>query len=255
MHSNKVPGYQNGYACNITQAQFPQLWKGLIGGWAPSAGRQGMRLDDISSNRKPGVLVNNTSNTWNSSGGRGGFALAYDGTNDYTNIVSNIYTNQGSVSMWFKPTGLSGGNDHALFFGNDDVTSSPNYFGMSINDDTGVIRLGTEVGGFHGVDSASGLTANGRWTNLIMTSNGATWNLYGDGKKTVLTPFAGVNDGMWFSDITSISHYVIGSFVRGTENIIPFAGLIGDVMLYDRALDLSEIRLLASGASPLDLGQ
>lgn len=54
---NTNPSYGTGFARSKAQAEYPGLWKGLVGAWAPFLGATGITLYDWSGNKSHGTFV------------------------------------------------------------------------------------------------------------------------------------------------------------------------------------------------------
>ena len=78
------------------EAEYPELWRGLVGAWSPCLSpRGGTVLRDLSGRGNHGTLTNMDATTdWVTSGGK--TALDFDGSNDYVSIDHN------SIFAWPK---------------------------------------------------------------------------------------------------------------------------------------------------------
>ena len=86
---------------NASQAVSPTLLHGLVGAWCPSLGPSGYTLLDRSGRGRHGVLTNmDAAGDWVSA--PGGWALDFDGSNDYAVLdsQSNLMSNPLTLSGW-----------------------------------------------------------------------------------------------------------------------------------------------------------
>ena len=85
------PSYHQGYARNASESENPGSWLGLVGAWAPALGPTGSTLRDVSGNNNHGTLTDmDPATDWVISGNPRlpGWALDFDGSNDYIDIPS-----------------------------------------------------------------------------------------------------------------------------------------------------------------------
>lgn len=80
------PSWKQGFARSASESAYPNLWKGLVGAWAPFLGPTGLTLHDVSGRYNHGTLTNGP--TW--VGSPGGGALSFDGSNDYVTITETF---------------------------------------------------------------------------------------------------------------------------------------------------------------------
>ena len=131
--------YKNGMPLRDNEPLYPNLFKGLVGYWSPSAGPTGNRLRDLSGYNNHGTLTNMDAGTdWVVSGGK--YALDFDVTNDYVDIGTRQYLSSGApatVAWWERVTSSGAGyvSRFRLATGTRDLavlrTDIPGYFGIS----------------------------------------------------------------------------------------------------------------------------
>lgn len=97
----------NWYARSADEAEYPELWQGLVGAWSPCLSPPGGTvLRDLSGRQNHGTLTNMDAATdWVTSGGRR--ALDFDGSNDYveaSNSESLKITGELSLFAWVLTT-------------------------------------------------------------------------------------------------------------------------------------------------------
>jgi len=101
----RKPSWKTGFARNASVSAYPRLWKGLIGAWSPNLGPTGLTLFDQSINKNNGTLTNMDAVTdWIVD--ERGYALDFDGTNDYINVGKNSFDlgirRHATFSTWFR---------------------------------------------------------------------------------------------------------------------------------------------------------
>jgi len=146
---------------------------------------------------------------------------------------------QGSIELWFSATTISANS--ALFGSADtDLPFSSIYFYLfvtpagevylSVRDDTNRNEVKT-AGGFN----------DGNPHHLVITSDGASWEIWIDGVSQGLTVNNGANNGNWFADIDGTRESVsVGALVRGAVGGL-FQGTIDEVAVYDYPLTPQQI--------------
>ena len=236
----------------MPRQEFSSLRQGLVGAWCPSLGASGLSLIDRSGRNNHGTLNNMAGQSnWRPSGG--GVALNLDGTNDYVSLNRLQYIegqSRLSVSMWVSfvqsPSvnyglfsyGAAGGFNNDILFG-----YSSNAFFIQVN---------------------NGTDGNNNWSATVTGMNHLLFTF--DGTKTTATDRVALfingqeiaYTGSFSYPATiagSASHVgLIGSYASSISGwYIP--GQFDDIRLYNRALTLAEIRVLASrrgiGLQPL----
>lgn len=201
---------------------YPSLRQGLVGAWCPSLGASGLSLIDRSGRGSHGTLVAPSANSWSASGD--GLSVAFDGTQGATLPFSATFGNSATLSLWVKrinqtsPTIADSG-----FF----VANLPDGGQQSHYPYQGFIycRL-LRTNRVNGLTTLIDLT---QWHNFCVTTDGTNYTIY--------------QAGRILSQTAAESTVKLASPLRVVEL---FRGNIDDVRLYNRALTLSEIRLLAS---------
>lgn len=159
------------------EAEYPELWNGLVGAWSPCLSpRGGTVLRDFSGRGKHGALTNmDPDGDWVASGGR--LALDLDGSNDYVSITGFSLTDEFTISGWLKiASSRATLFSHASADTNSKVHnfgttgSRVPYFQLALSDNTYFFTSG----------SPSALAA-GVWHHLALTRRGATAKLYANG--------------------------------------------------------------------------
>jgi len=85
---------------NASQAVSPTVLHGLVGAWCPSLGPSGYTLLDRSGRGHHGTMTNmDAGSDW--VGTPGGWALDFDGTNDYVELPSISIASELTIACWF----------------------------------------------------------------------------------------------------------------------------------------------------------
>ena len=211
------PSYATGFAQWPGMSEYPQLWTGLAGAWAPFLGGTGNKVFDLSGNGRHGTLVADTH--WVP--GKFGSALSFDGTDDSVAIpIFNLTTNW-TIIVWAK-------NDPAAtddtMFGND--ADGENYFQPF---DGTRARFENSVGA--NVNWTADTDFNGRWRQYTLIGHTTQAELYLDaisqGKQSITPSLEFCNIGTGHNVAT-----------------VDYFGIIANVMLYNRVLLSGEVALL-----------
>ena len=229
------PSYATGFAQWPGQSEYPQLWTGLVGAWAPFLGVTGNKVSDLSGNGNTGTLAADTH--WVP--GKFGPALDFDGTGDYVDcgILPQVEGAIGlTVSVWTSiPTatipaivmlvGKRGDSGDRAFYLHARTTEDV-YFG--VYDTSNVEHLAWYVDGL--------LNKANIWTHLVGTYDGATVRVYVDGVVgTTTAAMTGAVD-------TSTKKMAIGAD-NGDTGGNEWLGQIDNVKIWNRALNPSEVAL------------
>ena len=206
---------------------------GLVGYWNFNEG-SGSTAYDVSINSSNGTLTwMATSSNGGWMNGKQGYALSFDGTDDYVdcggdNSIDSI-TGDLTLEAWVKKT--VGGGDTTVIgnhYGKNDYTSPYNLyiFGSS---NTAMFILG------EGSDWCTGANVAGvaidEWTHLVGTIEGTDVKIYMNGVERGSDTFTGTRQ--------TGSKIILGSTALGTSR--NFTGLIDEVRIYNRALSATEI--------------
>jgi len=224
------------------------LWDGVVGYWAPCLGPSGTRLHDVSRVNNWGTFTNMDAATdWVVNGGQ--YALDFDGSND--NIVTGAarpYSpgTEYAVGAWVYVRSLPSSGGFVSLLCSYDIVSS-NIFGLDfrLRNDAGTQRLGfvmgdgTGSGG--GADVAYTLATNA-WVHLIASRQGGTLTVYANGASAFTVSGSKGITGSTTKALT------IGGFGFYTPTSSDLGrnvnGLMDDVVLWQRGLDLNSIRTL-----------
>jgi hypothetical protein len=214
--------------------EHPSLRHCLIRAWCPSLGASGLTLIDRSGQNAHGTLTNMAGqDNWQASGS--GVALNFDGVNDYV-ACGAILTGAFSYSAWcwLRTFGPSGKTVHSSLTDGDLYLPAFTSTTTRIqSDDAGQIK------------SFAGTISLLKWSHFCATRQADNLvSVFIDGVRSTTAP----------QSVTGT--FTLNSLGRYAGNTtFLWDGLLDDIRIYDRALTLSEIRLLASrrgiGLSPL----
>jgi hypothetical protein len=240
-------GSSAGIARNASESEYPDLWRGLVGLWAPSAGHQGQRLIDFAG----GTHAYSVSNpTW-ISGNK--LSAKLNGSSDYFNLGKAPKLNIGLGDCSFMARiKVASGYARLLQKSVYGPGSGRYWFGLNT---TGRIHifLSASGGDFDvdvGATSAFGAEAHIAITlkrdgNAIAYLNGRR-----DGSASIAAVFAsGINYSNTFNAL--FGAYGDATGAGGAQAGTFMAGSFSDVCMYSRVLSPSEIMQSFKGASPL----
>lgn len=204
---------------------YPELWKGCVGAWSMGLGPVGAMLRDQSGNKRHGTMSGMELSDWVTSEGQ--YALDFDGSEQIvTTYVPSDFGGAKPITMcaWVKPDVLTGSrtvmtSDGAIFF----------RLGDGANSDISIILLGLSNDRYSRGDLTLGI-----WQHVAVSYNGSQFEIFLNGKSLGVSSTSGT-----YTTPTNV--FNIGSRA-GIEN---FDGMMDDVRLYNRALQLSEIKILA----------
>jgi len=130
------PSWKQGFARGPAEARYPGLWKGLVGAWFPSLGPTGLTLRDISGRGNHGTLTSmDPATDWVVT--EKGYALDFDGTNDYVNLGVPKVLTAGVATLscfcWFRTANLAA--DQRTIWASPTVAN--NTFGIWMDTDEG----------------------------------------------------------------------------------------------------------------------
>jgi len=220
--------YLNGFAPRDGQPLYPSLWTGCVGAWNPGLGPSGLTLRDQSRFSRHGTLTNGP--TFAADQGR--YAMNFDGTDDYVAAGTMATNLSGSFmfSAWINPTGTE---LRAAVV--SEVSSYSNYWAFLGPDGTGNFQFALYDG-----------TNNPRATSAYSTG----WQHFAGVRNTSADTVELWVNGKLVSSIadttTSVPVYAALNIGRQITVNRPFAGLIDDARIYNRALSPNEIRTLAT---------
>ncbi len=202
-------------------------------------------VTDYSTNGFNGTLVVGSNPLVN---GYKGKAYIYNAaSNDGVNIGNNTVTPNGNftVSLFINSTATSGIHQ-GLITTNAYATESPLFIGL---DTSGRVVVGQiiDVLQYQFTTSTTVVGNTKQWYSIIGAYNGTHYQVYVNGvlensTAMVRSPFNGcdLETGHWNT---------AGTCNGGTSNGFRFAGIIDELLIYDKKLSEGEIQLLATGGT------
>lgn len=191
--------------------------------------------DDSSGNGHSLVCTTNQCPTLTS--GKYGAAYLFDGINDRVHVPydATFDTAAGfTLAVWFRRT--KPGRELALASKQYGTGAAEDQSWTLYMDSSGAPTFYSGNAGGNDFRQDFDIPPDDVWTHLAITWDGTTKRLYQNGMLKDQGPFA----------ITFDVHDIyIGIQARDTQYYYPFQGSIDEVRLYDHALPLSEIQLLA----------
>lgn len=215
--------------------EHPSLRQGLIRAWCPSLGASGLTLIDRSGQNAHGTLTNMAGqDNWQASGS--GVALNFDGADDYVACGATL-TGAFTYSSWFwlRTFGASGKAIHSN-------TANGAIYLPAIRSTTVIVQ-----GDSSGQRAFTASPSLNQWSHVCVRRQ----------PDNLVSVFInGVELAPTTSPATITAAFTLNSLGRYAGNTgYLWDGYLDDIRIYDRAITLSEIRLLASrrgiGLTPL----
>ena len=237
-----LPGsYANGFAPRDGQPLYPELWRGCVGAWAPCLGPTGLTLRDWSGRSNHGDLTNMTpASDWVTNGGM--YALDFDGTDDWVDFGTGTDLSIGSVrSVFFSITPRSASSGHLLSMW--DLAGGVNQRTFIHEFSAGTIRqYWSPDGSADGTIISSGTLTVGRKYTVASVYRDGVRELWIQGIRVASISQASIYTG---ATTSRLSWFCAAG--RAADTPVAFANGGGnEVLLYNRPLDQSEIRMLSS---------
>jgi hypothetical protein len=211
---------------------------GLIGYWNFNEGT-GATTADTSSSNFNGTLANGPS--WVT--GKFNNALSFDGSNDYVTVPHNTALNFSQISLfsimaWIKTTQTNYGFIIAK------ALNEGTYAGYYLHTYLGKLHstLQTTTSNYRLIRAETTTVNDGNWHHVAWCNDAnspAGHKMYIDG---VLQTTTTLQDNLF----GTVSTTVPLNFGARNAGGVPFAGAIDDVRVYNRALNATEIRIIAS---------
>jgi hypothetical protein len=208
------------------ESEHARLWDGVVGAWCPSLGPTGSRLFDHSRANNWGTLTNMDNATdWVVDGGQ--YALDFDGTNDFISLGAKAgdltETLPFSVSAWAlaRTTGSFRGLLSRDFSGPYPVAIRFSW-GSTLN----VLCDGVELTG-------PTVSAN-VWFHYLVVFAPSLRRIYLNGVQSIESTAS-------YSITANNDELRIGTdYIAASDRV--WDGLIGEITIYNRALNANEVR-------------
>lgn len=226
------PSYQ--HFATHDKSEYPELWEGCVGAWAPCLGPSGDRLNDLSGRANWGTLTSmDPATDWVVDGGR--HTLDFDGSNDFVSIQNRDYGFAGEVSfsLWARPLV----NQRSAFLVQSDGSFATFALVFSFNS-ARTVEFWHDAARSSIIESTTALTI-GELVHLAFVRTPAKREIWING--VLDNSAAGPVTANSFNSNMGIS---IGRF--GTFAGYYLGGRVFDLMAYRRGLSQAEIRTLAT---------
>jgi hypothetical protein len=177
------PSFKQGFARCAAERAYPDLWRGLVGAWAPMLGVTGNRLPDWSGYRRNGSVVNGV---W--AAGPAGVGVYCTGGNYCSTAPASLNVAAGdfTVAILFRPRTWPGAYTALVDKGHSDARE------FALFATTGGDLNYYSIGGIYGDCSiATSMTAGGLWM-LTVTRRGTAVSFYVNGRITGQLSSSGV---------------------------------------------------------------
>lgn len=220
------------------EAEYPELWRGLVGAWSPCLSpRGGSVLRDLSGRGNHGTLTNMDQATdWVTSGGRG--ALDFDGSNGYVTIGSPASLNMNgllSIVCWFYPATVSPGSFGRGLVSQFDASANLAQFSFEIN--RTAAKLSSLANGENvALTSTTALSANTLY-QAVLTRSGGT------GSWTHRIYVNAIADGEATTAFNPHAQQSLSIGRQGAWSNASYSGLILDARIANRVMTPSDIAL------------
>lgn len=172
------------------------ILQGLIGAWCPTLGPSGYTLLDRSGRGQHGTLTNMDAGTdW--VGTPGGWALDYDGTNDYISIPNRLSYTSGqwlSVSAWFRRNVTSAYHEIINKFNGTSAANEDGWLVRVTNGNKLLFTIGQS--GSYGQFESTATYSDTAWHHIMVSlcvGAGSTLKMYYDGAEVALSSSGTVN--------------------------------------------------------------
>jgi len=231
--------------------EWETLAPSIVERWCPSfSGNTQAQLPSTTGRTPLGLsgFSNNANDSYVTDAGQ--LALSFNGTTTICSASTRINIPQGTVSLWVNTTLDSS----KAVFSYADPFSGNNSFTIYIGDGTTgtlaneLVTIASVRGGgsiiFGYVTSTRSILFDGKWHNLIITSNGKTWSFFFDGQPINLTFGSGANNGNWF-DNNQLTAVTLGGRLHPTNTPSGvLSGLLDDCIVMNAGITAPEARFI-----------
>ena len=227
--ANNTAGITTGSVWSFTTVDTPGPNDPNLIGWWTFNESSGSTAADSTSYGNDGTLYNMDASDWVA--GLLGNALDFDGADDAVQIsTSDMDVSNGTVAMWVYPYGFTSKD---FIFGHTSQPPWANRIQLYCHSD-GQLDLG--MGNNPAVATNIKTLSADQWYHIALTWNGSTYNVYVDG----------INESNGsYSGLTTLNSYLdIGNTGYRADSSESFYGIIDDVHLYNRVLDVDDIAVL-----------
>lgn len=249
--SYELSGYRGG--CLIDEVHW---WKCNEG--------SGATIIDYGSGDVDGTGV---SLTWTTGGKVWNGVIDFDGSADYVHAddVSNISSDTvGTVCYWAKiesdnaaenlsfSVSNNGGASIYEFWTDFDMRGVSNNFGA-------ILKINNVTQWYYETDLLSLDPYVGAWLHIAVVQDGISPKIYFNGEEVIISKTTSTDTTKWFADICGTADSINIGCLKRNGTIIdtavtkPFAGLIQDVRIFNKALTGEEIRRIVNISTSADM--
>lgn len=212
------------------------LSEGLVGYWSPWLGSSGYRLLDRTAYANHGTLTNMDAGAdWVGATvqGKSGYALDFDGTNDFVNYSATTgkIPNYISVGCWFRTSQTTTGR----LTTKPRVASSQQAYSLAINLTAGRVSWIVNTSVTNATIASTTTINTNAWFFVVGTYDGTTSRLFVNGTQETSVGLTG--SILYTNDLP----FQVGRFDALGQY---FAGQIGGLWLWERSLTATEVRQL-----------
>ena len=192
-------------------------------------------LSDYSENNGNGTAAGSLSFIQN---GNPGGALVLTNTGNAAEISTNSMSiSSGSISLWIKPSGFAERNQYIFGHGITDGSSWSDRIQLYFYDSSGNLNLG--LGGTHTrANNIQVLNVNA-WYHIVLTWDGTNYTVYINNLLKAHGLYGGLIQFAGYADLGNN-----GNRNGRTEG---YNGLLDDVKMYNRAINIKEVEALYNG--------
>ncbi len=226
-----VTSHDDGVVCTATfdNVETPEPNDPNLIGWWTFNESSGSIASDMTSYGNDGNLIDMDANDWVT----GLFAngLEFDGFNDVVQVSTNdMDVNAGTISMWVCPNSFTAKD---FLFGHTSQPAFANRIQLYCQSD-GYLDLG--MGSNDAVATQIKELEAGKWYHIALTWDGSNYNVYVNS----------INESSGsYSGLATLNTYAdIGNTGSRSDSNEAFYGVIDEVRLFNRTLDVNDIDVL-----------
>lgn len=182
----------------------------------------------------------------------------FDGTDDYVlhdaHAVARVAANDttGTYSAWIYLDDLAA--NHCILSAG--VAASATEFMRAYVSTTGAIIFNLKVGSADQftLTQTSGLLTARRWYHVALVQNGTQPVIYVDGAAVTASNTVSTDLTAWYDELTACDKFAIGVVESNNTHTADFAGAIGQVKYWNKALTATEVKSDYNGTALSDDG-
>jgi hypothetical protein len=222
----RIMAEMQGLPGNPTPQEPGDPGDGPIAYWTFDENTGTVAADSVGSN--DATLLNGA--TWAT--GKNGSGASLDGTDDYVKaLTTSMSATEGTITMWVKPSAFGTANAPDYIVGHTSQPAFGNRIQLSTNNAAGELDLGlgdtgSRAANIFDMDAAT-------WYHLALTWASGTYVVYVNGVQDTTGSYTG---------LTTLGAYLhLGNHGNDGTTIRPFAGVIDEVKIWNRALTAPQV--------------